>query len=150
MGEAGETIGTLLLPVLASVATAIAGSGCFCAGAHATDSGSHQYGAGIHWWHLQLVLVAQVNGLLPIFQGLVAWVKANLPTIMSVAGQVFGAVGNAVKVVAPVLIELAKVILPAIGVAASLLFKALDIAFKGIGGAFEVLGNCVRDRGWHH
>jgi len=60
---------------------------------------------------------------------------------MSVAGQVFGAVANVVRSVMPIIIELAKVVLPILGTAAGVLFKVLDVAFKGIGGAFEALGN---------
>lgn len=84
---------------------------------------------------------SQVSGLTQVFAGLVAWVQANLPTIMSVAGQVFGAVANVVKTVMPPIIELAKIVLPLLGTAAGILFKVLDVAFKGIGGAFEALGN---------
>lgn len=140
LGEAGESIGTLLLPVLASVAQGFKGLADFIVAnmpaIQAVIGNVVGFISGIF-----STAGAKVNGLGQIFQGLVAWVRANLPTISSIARQVFGAIGNVISALAPVLIEIAKVLLPAIGTAATIAFKVLDVAFKGIGGAVEILGN---------
>jgi len=140
LGEAGESIGVLLLPVLAQVAQALAGFANFVVENMPVIQGVISTVVGFISG-LFSGLSGNVGGLTSIFQGLVAWVQANLPTIMSVAGQVFGAVANVVRSVMPIIIELAKVVLPILGTAAGVLFKVLDVAFKGIGGAFEALGN---------
>ena len=139
LGEAGESIGTLLLPVLAQVAQGLAGLANFVVEAMPTIQAAI---APVISFITNLFSGAsgKLGGLQQIFAGLVAWVQANLPTMMSVAGQVFGAIGNIIATVAPVIINLAKIVLPLLGAAASVLFTALDIAFRGIGGAFEVLG----------
>ena len=140
LAEAGESLGVILLPVLTSVAQGLAGLAAFVAEAMPTIQAAI---APVVAFITNLFSNAggKVGALQQIFAGLVAWVQANLPTIMSVAGQVFGAIGNIIATVAPVILNLAKVVLPILGVAASALFTALDIAFRGIGGAFEVLGN---------
>jgi phage-related protein len=140
LGEAGESLGVILLPVFTLFAQGLKQLADFIVAAMPTIQAAI---APVISFITGLFSGAsgQVSGLQQIFAGIVAWVTANMPTISSVFGQVFGAIGNVIRVVAPVLIEVAKVLLPAIGIAASVLFKALDIAFKGIGGAFEVLGN---------
>lgn len=140
LGEAGESLGVILLPVLAAVAQGIKGFADFVI----ANMPVIQEVIGTVFGFIGGLFSsvgASTGGLQQLFAGLVAWVQANLPTIMSVASQVFGAVANVVKAVAPPIIELAKIVLPALGVAAGILFKVLDVAFKGIGGAFEVLGN---------
>jgi hypothetical protein len=140
LGEAGESLGVILLPVLTLVAQGLKGLADFVVAAMPQIQAAI---APVVAFITSLFSGAgsSVGLLQQIFAGLVAWVQANLPTIMSVAGQVFGAVGNVIRTVMPIILELAKVVLPILGVAASALFTALDIAFKGIGGAFEVLGN---------
>lgn len=141
--EAGESIGLILLPVFATLAEGVKGFADFILanmpliesviGGVISTLSSVFSGAG-----------GAVSGLSDLFAGLVAWVQENLPTIQSVAGQVFGAIGNVIKSVFPIIVEIAKVVLPALGAAASVAFKVLDVAFKGIGGAFEVMGNVIR------
>jgi phage-related protein len=140
LGEAGESLGVILLPVFTLFAQGLKGLADFIVEAMPTIQAAI---APVISFITGLFSGAsgQVSGLQQIFAGIVAWVTANMPTISSVFGQVFGAIGNIIRSVAPVLIEVAKVLLPAIGIAASVLFTALDIAFKGIGGAFEALGN---------
>jgi hypothetical protein len=140
LGEAGESLGVLLLPVFTALAQGLkVVADFFVANMPVIQAAVAPVVAFIT--SLFAGAGGQVGALQQIFAGLVAWVQANLPTIMSVAGQVFGAIANVVKSVMPIILELAKVVLPILGVAASVLFKALDIAFKGIGGAFEALGN---------
>lgn len=140
LGEAGESIGTLLLPVLASVAQGLAGLADFVVASMPTIQAAI---APVIAFITSLFSGAggAVGGLKDIFKLVVDFWAANGPVLMSIAGQVFGAIANAVKVVAPIILELAKVVFPVVATAAGLLFKALDIAFKGIGGAFEILGN---------
>ena len=93
LGEAGESIGTLLLPVLAAVAGGLAKLAEFVVAAMPTIQAAI---APVVAFITGLFSNAggTVGGLQQIFAGLVAWVQANLPTIMSVAGQVFGAIGK--------------------------------------------------------
>lgn len=140
LGEAGESLGVILLPIFTLVAQGIKGFADFVVANMPIIQSviTTVFGA------ISKIFAGasgSVGGLSVIFAGLVAWVKENLPAISSIARQVFGAVGNVIKVLAPILIEIAKVLLPAIGLAASLAFKVLDVAFKGIGGAVEILGN---------
>lgn len=79
--------------------------------------------------------------LLEVFGQVVAFWTANGPTIASVAQQAFGAIVEVVKVVAPILMNLARVLFPIVSTAATILFRALDGTFKLIGGVFEVAGN---------
>ena len=144
LAEAGEAIGMILLPVLVTVANAIAGFAAFVQ-QHMPVIQSVIGTVVGYITGLFSSAGGTVGGLQTIFAGLVAWVQANLPTIMSVAGQVFGAVANVVKSVMPVIIELAKVVLPILGAAATVLFKVMDVAFKGIGAAFEVMGNVFNE-----
>jgi TP901 family phage tail tape measure protein len=96
-----------------------------------------------------------VANVFPAFQRAVgaisSWVQANWPLISSVAGQVFGAVGNVISVagrvianvvttVWPVLMRIANVLFPVIGVAATVLLRVIDGAFRLIGGIFRGLG----------
>lgn len=142
LGEAGESLGTLLLPVFASLAQGLAGFADFVVANMPIIQGVISTVFGFIGGIFDSVS-SKTSGLGSIFQGIVAWVTANLPTIASVFGQVFGAIGNVLGVIAPPLIELAKILLPAIGAAASILFTVLDKVFKGIGGVFEVFGNVV-------
>lgn len=140
LGEAGESLGVLLLPIFTAIAQGLKGLADFVVAnmpvIQSVIGGVMSFISGIFG-----KASGAANGLQQIFGILVGWVKANLPTIQAVAGQVFGAIANVIKVVGPVILELAKVILPILGTAAGILFKALDLAFKGIGGAFEALGN---------
>lgn len=90
--------------------------------------------------------------LMSVFEFVVSWFIANWPTISDIATQVFGAVGEAFKIVANVigfivpiiwgLVQpIAAVLFPTVGAAASVLLSALDIAFRAIGGVFDVFGD---------
>ncbi len=79
--------------------------------------------------------------LIGAFQRVVGFIAENWPTISSVFRQVFGAVANAVKVVWPVVERIATVLFPLVLTAAGVLLKGLDVTFKAIGGIFEVAGN---------
>jgi hypothetical protein len=89
---------------------------------------------------IQFLVDEILPGLVSAFQAVVGWVTANMPTISSVFGQVFGAITNVVRAVWPILEAIATVLFPILSVAATVLLNALDIAFKAIGGIFEVLG----------
>jgi len=96
---------------------------------------------------IQFISEEVVPRLQAVFSAIVGWVKDNWPTISSVVGQVAGAVGtaftfisNIIKAVWPTVEAVAKVLFPAIGAAATVLFNVLDVAFKAIGGVFEVFG----------
>ena len=139
LGEAGESIGTLLLPVLTTVAQAFAGFATFISenmpAIQAAIAPVISFITGLFSG-----LGEKTGALRSIFQTLVDFWTANGPTIMSVVGQVFGAISNVIASVVPIILNVAKVVLPILATAAGVLFTALDIAFKGIGGAFEVLG----------
>jgi hypothetical protein len=140
LGEAGESLGTLLLPLFAGLAQGVAGFANFIvenmpkiqaaiAPVISFITGLFNNAGGA------------IGGLSTVFGMVVQFWKENGPVLASVAGQVFGAIANVAKVVIPILLEIAKVVFPILATAGGILFKALDIAFKGIGGAFEVLGN---------
>ena len=141
LGEVGEALGVFLLPVLTAVAQALSGLAAWVQANMPAIKAAIQpvivaVSQAFNW------LAANVlPKLVAAFQAVVGWVVENWPAISSVAGQVFGAIANAVKVVWPIIERVGSVLFPAVAVAAGVLFKALDIAFKGIGGAFEVLGN---------
>lgn len=140
LGEAGESLGVILLPLFTLLAQGVKGLADFVV----ANMPIIQSVIGTVMGFVQGLFSStsgSLSGLSDVFGILVGWIQANLPTIQSVASQVFGAIANVIKVVGPIILNLAKVILPILGAAASLLFSALDIAFKGIGGAFEALGN---------
>jgi hypothetical protein len=140
LGEVGEEIGLLLLPVLAAIAQGFSALATFIAGAMPTIQAAI---APVIAFITSLFSGAsgKLGGLNDAFRMVIDFWVANGPTLMSIAGQVFGAIANVIGVVAPVILNLAKVVMPILAVAAGALFTALDIAFRGIGGAFEVLGN---------
>lgn len=140
LGEAGESLGVILLPLFTLLAQGVKGLADFVV----ANMPIIQSVLGSVMGFIQGLFTSTggaLSGLGDIFAFVVGWIQANLPTIQSVAGQVFGAIANVVKTVGPIILELAKVILPILGAAASVLFSVMDIAFKGIGGAFEALGN---------
>ena len=140
LAEAGESIGTLLLPILVVVAQKLAEFAEFVIAAMPTIQAAI---APVISFITGLFSGAGgvVGGLKDVFKIVVDFWVANGPTLMSIAGQVFGAIANVVKSVMPIILELAKVVLPILAAAGTALFAVLDVAFKGIGGAFEVLGN---------
>jgi phage-related protein len=79
-----------------------------------------------------------------IFNHLVSFIQKNGPTIGSIVSQAFGAISEVIRVVGPIIMEVAKVIFPAVLIAAGVLLNGLDRIFKLIGGIFEVTGNVVK------
>lgn len=102
--------------------------------------------AAIGWIAEEIVPI-----LVAAFTFVVEWISANWPTISAIVEQVAGAVGTAFGVIAevigavwPVIEAIASVLFPLVGAAAGVLLGAIDVAFKAIGGVFEVLSGVAR------
>jgi phage-related protein len=132
-----EGIGNVIATVFTGISTAIGafvggGSGDAFAGIFRT------IGNVVNWISTNVFPV-----LLSIFNQVVGFIRENGPVIGSVLGQAFGAIGNVLKVVVPIILKLAEVIFPILLKGAEILFKGLDGTFKLIGGIFEVAGTIV-------
>jgi hypothetical protein len=91
------------------------------------------------------------------FSGIVTWVQGNMPEISAVFGAVAADVGKAagvigtvvktafdivagvIKTVSPILVDIGKVVFPAIGTAASAMLAVLQGVFDALGTAIDVL-----------
>lgn len=125
-------IANTIIPGIAAAFSGFGGSGDVFAGVFRT------IGQVVDWIAKNVFPV-----LLTIIGQVVAFIRENGPVIGSVLGQAFGAIANVAKVVVPILLNIAKVVFPILLTAAGLLFKGLDGAFKLIGGVFEVAGKVV-------
>jgi hypothetical protein len=131
IGTVGEVIGTVfgkIVEVFSSFGGA-GGAGSVFAGAFAAVGDVVNFVATSVFPFLQSAIAQVVN-----------FIKQNGPTIGSIFSQAFGAIANVIKVVGPIILEVAKVLFPAILTAAGVLLKVLDVTFKAIGGIFEVAG----------